>query len=172
MRAGRRPGDDRKRRRGELTMARLEELQIEMIRVNPANIRSDIDTNTDKMQRLSNEIKTMGLVEPLRVYPHPEIEGDYLLQDGHRRRLAAIAAGLSTVPCLIVDAPKRGTLEDIEVMMTTGRNHEILTVLEEARGFQAMLDLGLSESTIEKKYKKPKSEIATKAKIDKAPEGV
>jgi Predicted transcriptional regulators len=153
-------------------MARLEDLQIEMIRVNPANIRSEIDTSTDKMQRLANEIKTVGLVEPLRVYPHPDIEGDYLLQDGHRRRLAAIAAGLSSVPCLVIDAPKRGTLEDIDVMMTTGRNHEQLNVLEEARGFQAMLDLGLSEATIAKKYKKPKSEISVKAKLDAAPDDV
>ncbi|MBM6622641.1 ParB N-terminal domain-containing protein [Micrococcaceae bacterium RIT802] len=153
-------------------MARLEELQIEMIRVNPANIRSEIDTGTDKMQRLTAELKTMGMVEPLQVYPHPDIEGDYMLRDGHRRRLAAIAAGLSTVPCLIVDAPKRGTLDDVEVMMTTGRNHEPLTVLEEARGFQALLDLGMNESTIGKKFKKPKSEVVAKAKLTQAPEGV
>ncbi|WP_309080307.1 ParB/RepB/Spo0J family partition protein [Zhihengliuella sp.] len=150
---------------------KLEEIEIEKIRPNPANVRMDAE-NDPTLERLADEIGTMGVVTPILVYPHPDIDGDYMVQEGHRRRLAALRAGLSTMPCLVLDAPARGELADLEVMMTTGRNHKPLNVLEEAHGFQRMLDLGLSESTIGKKFKKPKSEILTKARLTKAPEPI
>ena len=150
----------------------IEDVQIEKIRPNPANIRDEIDTDGEAMQRLASEVATLGIVSPLLVYPHPQIEGDYMVQEGHRRRLAALRVGLSTVPCIIREAPARGELADLEVMMTTGRNHQPLTALEEARGFQRMLDLGLNESTIGKKFKRPKSEVLAKARLAAAPEPV
>ena len=143
----------------------FEEIQIEKVRANPANIREDLGD----MERLAAEVKTVGIRSPLVVYPHPDIEGDFMIQEGHRRRQAALAAGLSELPCIIVEAPKRPA-EDVEVMLSTGRNHKPLTRLEEARGFQTLLDLGLNESTIGKKFKQPKSEVVTKARITKADE--
>lgn len=149
-------------------MAVYEEVDISRVRANPANIRESLGDLT----RLTTEVKTMGVQQPVKVYAHPTLAGDFLIQDGHRRRQAAINAGLTKLPVLIVGMPARGELEDIETMLTTGRNHQALTRIEEARGFQRLLDLGLHESTIGKKFKKPKSEIVAKARVTASPESV
>lgn len=147
---------------------RFEEIAIEKVRANKANIREDLGD----LERLTEEIRTMGVVSPVVVYPHPEMKGDYLVKDGHRRRQASINAGKSLLPCIVEDAPARGEMDDIEAMLTTGRNHLALSVLDEAKGFQRLLDLGLNESTIGKKFKKPKSEIIAKARVKRSPEAV
>ncbi|WP_343317746.1 ParB/RepB/Spo0J family partition protein [Arthrobacter sp. TMP15] len=147
---------------------RFEEIAIGQVRPNKANIREDLGD----LDRLTEEIRTLGVVSPLIVYPHPELEGDYLVKDGHRRRQAAVNADKSFLPCIVVDAPVRGEMDDVEAMLTTGRNHRALTALEEAKGFQRLLDLGLNESTIGKKFKKPKSEIIAKARVKSSPEAV
>lgn len=148
--------------------ARFEEVAIEQVRPNKANIREDLGD----LERLTEEVRTLGVISPLLVYPHPDLEGDYLVKDGHRRRQAAVNAGKSTLPCVIVEAPVRGELDDVEAMLTTGRNHRTLSALEEAKGFQRLLDLGLNESTIGKKFKKPKSEIVAKARVKRSAEAV
>lgn len=147
---------------------KYDEVDITRVRPNPANIREGLGDLT----RLTAEVKTMGVQQPLKVYPHPTLAGDFMIQDGHRRRQAAVNAGKTALPVLIVDPPARGELDDVETMLTTGRNHQALTRLEEARGFQRLLDLGLNESTIGKKFKKPKSEIITKARVAASTESV
>lgn len=147
---------------------RFEEIQIEQIRANAANIREDLGD----MEQLTSDVKTMGIKTPIIVYPHPDIEGDYLVQEGHRRRQAAIAAGLSSMPCVIVDPPKRGKREDLEVMLTTGRNHKTLTESEVNHGIQQLLDLGMDVTTIGKKFKMKRTEISTRAKLTTAPESI
>lgn len=149
-------------------VTRFEAVQIERVRPNKANIREDLGD----LERLTEEVRTMGVVSPVVVYPHPDLEGDFLVKDGHRRRQASINAGRSFIPCVIVEAPVRGEMDDVEAMLTTGRNHLALSVLDEAKGFQRLLDLGLNESTIGKKFKKPKSEIVAKARVKRSPEAV
>lgn len=143
-------------------------VDIAQVRANPHNIREDLGD----LDRLAGEVKTMGILQPLLVYPHPELEGDYIIKDGHRRHAAAVRAGLSVVPVLVEEVSARGVLDDLETMLTTGRNHRSLNKLEEAKGFQMLLDLGLNESTIGKRFKQPKSEVVTKARVMKAPEKV
>lgn len=144
---------------------RFEEVLIDRIRANAGNIREDMGD----MEQLAADVKAMGVQTPIIVYPHPVIEGDYLVQEGHRRRLAAITAGLSTIPCNIKDTPKRGKREDLEVMLTTGRNHKTLTEAEINHGIQGLLDLDMDVTTIGKKFKMSRSEITARAKLTKAP---
>lgn len=144
---------------------RFEEVLIDRIRANADNIREDMGD----MEQLAADVKAMGVQTPIIVYPHPGIEGDYLVQEGHRRRLAAIAAGHLTIPCNIKDAPKRGKREDLEVMLTTGRNHKTLTEAEVNHGIQGLLDLDMDVTTIGKKFKMPRTEITARAKLTTAP---
>lgn len=144
---------------------RFEEVQIEKIRANGGNIRSELGD----MEQLTSDVKAMGVKTPVIIYAHPTIEGDFLLQEGHRRRQAALAAGLSTLPCIIVDPPKRGKREDLEVMITTGRNHKTLTESEVNHGIQQLLDLDMDVTTVGKKFKMSRTEVNTRAKLTKAP---
>lgn len=143
----------------------FEEIQTEKVRPNKANIRQDMGD----METLSAEVKSFGIRSPLVVYPHPEISGDYLVQDGHRRLQAARTTGMLFIPCIVIDAPKRGVREDIEVMLTTGRGAKVLNPLEVSAGFEQLVADGMDETTIGKKYKIPKSEVLARAKIMEAP---
>ncbi|POH58894.1 ParB/RepB/Spo0J family partition protein [Arthrobacter glacialis] len=145
-----------------------EVVEIARVRVNPENIRDDMGD----LDRLSKEIKTMGVRSPLVVYPHPELEGDFMIRDGHRRRQAAINAGLVEVPVVIEEPSVRGALEDIETMLSTGVASKQITKMEQAKGYQRMLELGLNESTIGKRFSRPKSEVVTLGRVAKAPEKV
>lgn len=145
---------------------RFEEIQIERVHANAANIREDMGD----METLTTEVKTIGIRNPLLVYPHPTHDGDFMVQDGHRRLEAASANGALFVPCLIIDAPKRGLREDIEVMLSTGRAAKVLNPLEVSFGFEQLVADGMDETTIGKKYKVPKSEVKTRARVSTAPE--
>ena len=147
---------------------RFEEVQIERVLPNTANIRSDMGD----MESLTAEVKTIGIRNPLLVYPHPKVEGDYLVQDGHRRLQAARDNGALFVPCLVIEAPKRGLREDIEVMLSTGRCAKVLNPLEVSYGFEQLVADGMDETTIGKKYKIPKSEVRTRARVAAAPAGL
>lgn len=141
--------------------ARFEEVQIDRVRPNEANIREDMGD----MVSLTAELKTIGIRNPLLVYPHPLVEGDFLVQDGHRRLQAARDNGALFVPCLVVDAPKRGLREDVEVMLSTGRAAKVLNPLEVSFGFEQLVADGMDETTIGKKYKIPKSEVVARARV-------
>lgn len=63
----------------------------------------------------------------------------YTVVIGHRRLAAAKAAGLDEVPCTVADLDER---EQLCTMMEENMQRQDLTVLEQAYGFQFMLDLG------------------------------
>lgn len=66
------------------------------------------DENNDKIYSLNNipelaeNIKKRGITNPLRVYKMPDSD-NYLIQAGHRRRRAALLAGLTHVPAFVFD---------------------------------------------------------------------
>lgn len=78
---------------------KLKEIEIKCISPDPdaPNIRGVVRDTTD----LQPSIKEQGVVDPLWVRPHEEVEGEYLLIDGERRLIAARQVGLQTVPCLV-----------------------------------------------------------------------
>jgi ParB family chromosome partitioning protein len=71
----------------------------------------------------------------------------YTVVIGHRRFAAAKLAGLSEVPCVIADMDER---TQIATMLLENIQRNDLTVLEQAEGFQMMLDLGDTVAGISK----------------------
>src|SRR5579859_785102 len=60
--------------------------------------------NPDRFNQLVHSVQTHGFNGILLVCPHPQQEGKYqLIAGGHRRRDAAKEAGLSAIPCLVVE---------------------------------------------------------------------
>ena len=68
-------------------------------------------------------------------------EDKYRILIGHRRHAAAKEAGLTELPCVIVDIPED---KQIEIMLIENMQRSDLTVLEEAQGLQLMMDMGNS----------------------------
>lgn len=114
----------------------------------PRNVR----TNLGDLTGLVASITAQGVLEPLIVVDH----GSPVIVAGHRRAAAAIEAGLELVPCIVrsdisTDETAAGTAAEVSAMLAENLHRENLTVVEEARGVQQLLDLGVKLSEVTKR---------------------
>ena len=117
---------------------------IEMIRTydlfpHPQNPRKDLGD----LDELVDSIKANGVLQNLTVVPRDG--GGYTVIIGHRRLAAARRAGLTELPCAVVFMDEE---EQFRTMMVENMQRSDLTTIEQADGFQYMLDLGESMDTI------------------------
>ena len=116
-------------------------LPIDSLRPNPNNPRRHVGDVTE----LAESIKAQGIRQNLLVVPDTENHGPndqstvYRIVIGHRRYTAAKQAGLTQLPCVIADLDPR---QERELMLVENTQRADLTPLEEADGYQGLLDLG------------------------------
>lgn len=90
-----------------------------------------------QLNELAASIAKNGVMQPILVRPHPELDGKYEIIAGERRWRATQAAGLSTIPAVI------RSLEDqqaMEMALVENVQRQDLTPVEEALGYQRLLD--------------------------------
>lgn len=131
-------------------------ISTDRLQPHPNNPRKDLGELTE----LSSSIKENGILQNLTVIPaDPELykskiaskkayPGDYIIIIGHRRHAAAKLAGLSEIPCVITDMDEK---TQVGTMLLENIQRNDLTVIEQAQGFQMMLDLGETTKTISEK---------------------
>lgn len=111
------------------------EINNDLLRYNQHNPREFVDEYEDEFIELTDSIREKGVQEPLLVVLNPD--GTYRIVAGHRRWRAAIAAGLTTVPCIIKKYP---SLEyEIEVMLIENEQRKGLTYTQLAKTYQKLL---------------------------------
>ncbi len=113
----------------------------------PDNPRKDLGDLTE----LRESIKENGLMQNLTVVPCGDglvDSGDYMILIGHRR-FAASEGILDELPCVI--ASNLSNKEQVGIMLCENMQRSDLTYLEQAKGFQLMLDLGDTVESISKK---------------------
>lgn len=125
----------------------FKQLELSQLRANKSNIREEL---TD-IPGLAASIKEQGIISPLLVTPHPELDGDYLVIAGHRRLAASREAGLITVPCLVSEGFEN-LPEQIEAMLSENTHRSDLNPVEEGAAYQQLLDF--PGYTVEKIAKK------------------
>ena len=109
----------------------------------PDNPRKDLGDLTE----LAESIKAKGIMQNLTVVPRAE--GGYTIIIGHRRHGAAALAGLSVVPCVIVDMTSE---EQLQTMLLENVQRVDLTIYEQACAFsQLVVDFGQSVESVAKK---------------------
>lgn len=101
------------------------------------------------IDELAQSIKTHGILAPLVV--RRTIDGDTSV-NGHRRKRAAIKAGLEFVPCIIREMSD--TEEAVLVLVENGKRLD-LTPLEEAEIIAGLKSRGMTEEQIADKISKP-----------------
>lgn len=108
----------------------------------PDNPRRDVGD----VKELADSIRAKGVMQNLTVVrghyengSHEALDGGYTVIIGHRRRAAAIEAGIATLPCIIVDMDYKG---QVSTMLLENMQRVDLTAYEQAQGFQIMMDLG------------------------------
>lgn len=163
----------------------IQNIKINSLYPHPDNPRKDLGD----LSELAASIKAKGILQNLTVVPGhiltkeewialakpervtkanalgnytAEYQPDgYTVIIGHRRLAAAKEAGLTEVPCAVCEMDEK---EQIATMLLENIQRADLTVYEQAKGFQMMLDLGdtvgevsertgFSESTIRRRTK-------------------
>ena len=109
----------------------------------PENPRKDLGDLTE----LTESIRKNGVYQNLTVVADLD-RGKYLVVIGNRRMEAAKAAGMVELPCVISDMDHK---EQIATMLEENMQRQDLTVFEQAKGFQMMMDLGFTPKEISEK---------------------
>lgn len=126
----------------------LTEIKINELYPHPDNPRKDIGD----VSELAESIKNQGIFQNLTVIKGgagvPKGKEGYTVIIGHRRLAASKLAGLETLPCSVAQMDER---EQIATMLLENMQRSDLTYYEQAQGFQMMLDLGETQTTIAEK---------------------
>jgi len=133
-------------------------LPIKAIRPNPAQPRQIF--REDTLDELAQSIQRHGILQPLSVR---RIGNSYELIAGERRLRAGILAGLTEVPCILMnmDSKESGTAALIENLQ-----RQDLDFIEEARGISKLMELMcLSQEEAARLLGKSQSYISNKLRL-------
>lgn len=122
---------------------------------NPRKVLGDID-------ELAESIKTSGILQNLTVVPMNDDWTEFTVIIGHRRLAAAKQAGLTELPCAVVEMTEK---EQLSTMLTENMQRSDLTVYEEAKGCQLLLDLGDTVAEVAKKTGFSETKIRRRVKL-------
>lgn len=120
-------------------------LKLDALVPHPQNPRKELGDLTE----LADSIKTMGVMQNLTVIPEDEEWNTFKILIGHRRAAAAKLAGLEEVPCIVIE--HMDEKEQLATMLLENIQRSDLTVIEQAEGFQLMLDIGASVAEVSQK---------------------
>ena len=133
-------------------------LPIRSIRPNPAQPRRVF--REEALKELSESILRHGILQPLSVR---RCEGGYELICGERRLRAAQMAGLTDVPCILMQMDDR---ESGLAAMVENLQRQDLDFIEEAMGISRLMELGnLSQEQAARQLGKSQSAIANKLRL-------
>lgn len=160
---------------GEIVM-----LPVEKLMPHPLNPRKDLGD----LSEIADSIRANGVLQNLTVQrgcylgsaEAEQIDGatsgilfdakadGYTILIGHRRCAAAKLAGLTEVPCRIVDIPEN---EQIQMMCMENMQRSDLTIYEQAIGFQMMMDYGGTLEEVSEKTGFSKATIKRRLQLAK-----
>ena len=140
-------------------------LPAEDIAPNPVQPRKLFDEKA--LEELSQSIKSYGILNPLTVRCRG---GKYELVAGERRLRAAKLAGLTEVPCILLDV----NMEDASLIaLIENLQRRDLDFIEEAVGLSRLIRMfGMSQEEAAKRIGKSQSAVANKLRLLKLPRDV
>ncbi|MCI8554908.1 MAG: ParB/RepB/Spo0J family partition protein [Clostridiales bacterium] len=146
---------------GKTVVLRL--LEIEPNRDQP---RKQFDD--EALRELADSIAQHGILQPLLV--RPLTGGGYQLVAGERRWRAARLAGLEEIPVVVREMSDR---EAAELAMIENLQREDLNPMEEARGYQALMETyGMTQEQAAQAVNKSRPAVANALRLLSLPEPV
>ncbi len=144
------------------------QLHIEQLAPNPFQPRRKFDEAAT--QALADSIVENGIVQPILVRPDPSRPGRYQIVAGERRWRAAQKARLHEVPVVVRDLDDR---EALEFALIENIQREDLTPLEEAEGYQRLLDeFRITQEEVARRLAKSRGHVANRLRLLQLPEAV
>ena len=150
-------------------MSEIVMIPLDRLHDHPDNPRKELGD----LSELAESIRSKGVLQNLTVVPyyskvqHKTMAGAYTILIGHRRAHAAKIAGLTEMPCTIVDMSYE---DQIATMLVENMQRSDLTVWEEGKGVQMMLDLGKSVKDVSDMTGFSETKIRSREKIAKLDE--
>ncbi len=140
-------------------------LDTEDLAPNPVQPRKQFDQ--ESLSELSESIKSYGILNPLTVRVRG---GRYELVAGERRLRAAKLAGLTEVPCILLDV----NMEDASLIaLVENLQRRDLDFIEEAAGISQLIRMfGMSQEEAARRIGKSQSAVANKLRLLKLPRDV
>jgi len=141
-------------------------LPVDKIAANPYQPRKYFDRA--HMEEMINSIKEYGVMQPItvRLINH----SSYELVSGERRLRASRAAGLGTIPAIIVNINDKDSA--ILALIENLQRHD-LNYLEEAQGYANLIsDYRFTQDMLAKKLGKTQSTVANKLRLLRLPQSV
>lgn len=149
----------------EPTAAELRNIPVDQIARNPFQPRKDF--NPDELNELSDSIREHGILQPLLVR---ELDGGFQLIAGERRWLASQRAGLTLVPCRVVDVVDQTAFE---YALEENLKRKDLSDIEKAFAFREYLNhFGCSIEELGKQLSMSRSAVSNILRLLELPESI
>lgn len=141
------------------------EIKLSEIKPNPNQPRTDF--SEEKLSELMTSIEKDGLLQPILVRPEGS---DYQIVAGERRWQACKKLGLKTIAAKIIIA---NDVETQEIALVENLQRDNLNAIEEARGYQRLLDLkGCKQKDVADAVSKNQATISNALRLLSLPEEV
>ncbi|MGO8917098.1 MAG: ParB/RepB/Spo0J family partition protein [Stellaceae bacterium] len=138
--------------------------------LHPGRYQPRRNFDAESQQALVESIRAQGILQPLLVRRHPELDGHYEIVAGERRWRAAQAAQLHEVPVLLRELADR---EALEIALVENVQRQDLNPLEEAEGYRRLLDeFQHTQEDLARAVGKSRSHIANLLRLLALPEEV
>lgn len=148
---------------GRFNKSSIVYLNRSQLEPHPDNPRKDLGD----LEELRESIREHGIMQNLTVIPTDDTLEHFRILIGHRR-FAASEGILTELPCVIVEG--LSDREQVGIMLCENIQRSDLTYIEQARGFQMMLDLGDTVETIAEKTGFSEKTIKSRLEINKLDE--
>lgn len=151
------------RRKDSAEIGKVLSLPIHAIHPNPNQPRRRF--SAEGLQELTDSIRELGVIQPLSVRPMGQ---EWELIAGERRLRASDMAGLSHVPCIVLEADEeRSSL----MALVENLQRRDLDFWEEALALERLIDTyGLSQEECARRIGKSQSAIANKLRLLRLPQ--
>ena len=135
------------------------ELPLHRIEPNPNQPRKDFDP--EELENLAESIRIHGVMQPLTVRQTP---GDYYeIIAGERRWRASRMAGLSKIPCVVIEADDKKAME---LALIENLQRQDLNPVEEAMGYQQLIsEHAMTQEDMANRVGKSRSAVANSLRL-------
>lgn len=141
---------------------RVLQIGLSSIRANPGQPRKVFDPSS--LDELAESIRTYGVLSPLTVR---QMQSGFELVAGERRLRAAALAGLTEVPCIVIEADN---LQSSLIALVENLQRQDLGFMEEAEGLARLIRIyGLSQEEAARRVGKSQSAVANKLRLLRHP---
>lgn len=140
----------------------LKLIAIDALATNPHQPRSTFDA--EALEELTASIRELGVLQPVLVR---EVGGRYELIAGERRLRAARAAGLESVPAMVVETDDRGSMERA---LVENIHRSDLDPIEEAAAYKQLIEeAGITQEDLGQRLGRNRATIANSMRLLELP---